>query len=477
MGQAINAQHFRHEDFERFRVRLKHETNLLHDWVEADRFDRSAPMAGLELEAWLIHPDGRPAARNEDYLQAVNRVDVVTELARFNVEINAAPQPVTDAGLELLHAQLLDTWSYCRSVAQTLGLDLVSIGILPTLEDRDLCPANMSNSDRYRALNEQVLRQRHGQLIELEIAGIETLRTAHRDVMLEAGTTSLQGHLQVTPETAVRCFNASIIASAATVALSANSPYLFGRRLWEETRIPLFEQAVPVGTHDAGIRECLPRVSFGTGYASWSLVEVFRKNTERFPIMLPIVLEQDADRLAHLRLQNGTIWRWNRPLIGFNDQGTPHLRIEHRVMAAGPTVADMMANLVFYYGLVAALAAESIPPEACLPFAAARDNFYAAARQGLNASVMSADGSQKQLGQQIVAELLPAAHLGLQLLGASGEYTSRALEIIEQRARSGRTGSHWQSAFAERHGHDRELLTLEYAARQRTETPVHEWTL
>ncbi|MGB8692107.1 MAG: hypothetical protein WCD08_01195 [Steroidobacteraceae bacterium] len=218
-------------------------------------------------------------------------------------------------------------------------------------------------------------------------------------------------------------------------------------------------------------------MSFGTGYASWSLVEVFRENTDRCPIMLPIVLEQDAARLARLRLQNGTIWRWNRPLIGFNDQGTPHLRIEHRVMAAGPTVADMMANLVFYYGLVAALAAEPVPPETRLPFAAARGNFYAAARQGRNATVMCADGSQRLLGQQILAELLPAAHAGLQLLGASGHYTSRALGIIEQRARSGRTGSHWQSAFVERHGPDRALLTLEYAARQRSEACVHEWTL
>lgn len=477
MGQEINAHHFRHEDFERFRTRLKQETDLLHDWVESGRFDRSAPMAGLELEAWLIHPDGTPAARNEDYLQAVDRADVLSELARFNVEINAAPQRVTDAGLACLHAELQNTWSHCRTVAHTLGLDLVSIGILPTLEDRDLCPANMSNADRYRALNEQVLRQRRGQPIQLDIAGVQTLQSSHRDVMLEGGTTSFQGHLQVTPETAARCFNASLIASAATVALSANSPFLFGRRLWEETRIPLFEQAVPVGTQDAGIRESLPRVSFGKGYASWSLVEVFRENTDRFPIMLPIAVDQDTARLPHLRLQNGTIWRWNRPLIGFNDEGTPHLRIEHRVMAAGPTITDMMASLVFYYGLVAALAADPMPPESRLPFAAAKGNFYAAAREGLSARVMSVDGGEKSLREQILSDLLPAAHAGLALLGASGPYTSRALAIVEARARSSRTGSHWQSAFAERCGWDRTRLTREYAARQRTESPVHEWTL
>jgi gamma-glutamyl:cysteine ligase YbdK (ATP-grasp superfamily) len=477
MGQLINTHHFRHEDFERFRARLKHETDLLHDWVEGGRLDRSAPMAGLELEAWLIQPDGTPAARNEEYLRLVNRAEVVPELARFNVEINAAPQRVTDAGLSKLHEELVATWRRCRTVAQSLGLDVISIGILPTLQDRDLCPGNMSNSDRYRALNEQVLRQRRGHPIELAIAGVETLQTSHRDVMLEAGTTSFQGHLQVTPDNAVRCFNASIIASAATVALGANSPFLFGRRLWEETRIPLFEQAVPVGTQDVGIRDTLPRVSFGTGYAAWSLLEVFRENTDRFPIMLPIALDQDAAKLPHMRLQNGTIWRWNRPLVGFDDQGTPHLRIEHRVMAAGPTVADMMANLVFYYGLAAALADEPEPPESRLPFAVARENFYAAARHGLGADVVTPDGGQRLLREQILADLLPAAHAGLALLGAVGPYTGRALALIEERARSSRTGSHWQSAFAERYGRDLGLLTREYAIRQRTEIPVHEWTL
>jgi gamma-glutamyl:cysteine ligase YbdK (ATP-grasp superfamily) len=477
MGQEITAHHFLHQDFERFRARLKQETELLHDWVEGGRFARSPPMAGLELEAWLIHPDGTPAPRNEEFLRFVDRADVVHELARFNVEINAPPQSVTDAGLARLHADLGDTWSQCRAKAQTLGLDLISIGILPTLKDSDLCPGNMSASERYRALNEQVLRQRHGRPIVLDIDGVETLRTSHLDVMLEAGTTSFQGHLQVTPETAVRYFNASIIASAATVALGANSPFLFGRRLWEETRIPLFEQAVAIGSQEAGVRESLPRVSFGTGYAGWSLVECFRENADRFPIMLPIALGDDADRLAHLRLHNGTIWRWNRPLIGFDDRGTPHLRIEHRVMAAGPSVADMMANLVFYYGLAASLAAAEIPPESHLPFAAARENFYAAARLGLGAVVVGIDGSQKPLREEILGHLLPAAHAGLALLGATGGYTRGALNIIEERARSGRTGSHWQSAFAKRCDRDFGRLTREYAARQRSGAPVHEWSL
>jgi gamma-glutamyl:cysteine ligase YbdK (ATP-grasp superfamily) len=475
MGQEIADRHFRHRDFEHFRSRLHQETARLHDWFEAGRFDRSAPRAGLELEAWLVEHDGRPAPRNADFLAAMQREDVVHELARFNVEINAAPQPLTDSGLATLHASLQGTWIACRDMAERLGLGLVSIGILPTLRDEDLQPANMSDSGRYRALNEQVLRQRHGRPIELDIPGPEPLRSTHRDVMLEAGATSFQGHLQVTPENAGRYFNASVLASAATVAIAANSPFLFDHRLWEETRIPLFEQAVAIGSGDVGLRDPLPRVGFGSGYAGWSLAECFRENADRFPIMLPLELEDDAARLPHLRLHNGTIWRWNRPLIGFDDAGVPHLRIEHRVMAAGPSIADMMANLVFYYGVVAEWASRSEPPEMRVEFAAARRNFYAAARHGLDARVVGSDGREAMLRDQILEELLPLAQSGLQRLGAWGSYTTQALAIVDRRVAGGQTGAAWQRHYVDRHGADAGALTMAYAARQRDDTPVHEW--
>ena len=144
MGQEIADRHFRHRDFDHFRSRLHQETAQLHDWFEAGRFDRSAPRAGLELEAWLVERDGRPAPRNAEFLSAMQREDVVHELARFNVEINAAPEPLTDTGLEALHASLRRTWNACRETAGQLGLGLESIGILPTLRDEDLRPANMS---------------------------------------------------------------------------------------------------------------------------------------------------------------------------------------------------------------------------------------------------------------------------------------------------------------------------------------------
>lgn len=475
MGQEITEQRFRQRDFERFGERLEAETRVLHGWVESDRFSHAPPVAGLELEAWLIRPDGTPAPENETFLSVASHPDVVHELARFNIELNVPPRPLAGEGLVQLQADLEATWRHCRDVAGSLGLDVVSIGTLPTVTDADLCPANMSDSGRYRALNEQVLRQRHGRAIRLDIEGVERLASEHRDVMLEAGTTSFQAHLQVSPENATRYHNASLIASAATVALGANAPFLFGRELWEETRIPLFEQAVAIGSHEVGWHGHLPRVTFGSGYAGWSLAETFQENLQAFPVMLPLDLGEDPSRLPHLRLHNGTIWRWNRPLIGFDADGLPHLRIEHRVMAAGPSLVDMMANLAFYYGLAAELAHEDVPPEFRLPFDAVRDNFYAAARAGLDAVVAWTQGGARDLRSLVLDVLLPMAQSGLARLEVDAAHAARMLAIIERRTRSGQTGAAWQRRFVQRHGRDFARLTREYAARQREGAPVHTW--
>jgi len=475
MGQEITGHHFELRDFRRFERRLREETDLLHAWIEEEHFSTREAVAGLELEAWLITPDGRPAPANEAFLARIGLPEVVPELASFNIELNANPQPLAGDGLGRMERELSATWNRCRDVAASMGLDVVSIGILPTVTEADLCPANMSAMERYRALNEQVLRQRHGRAIHLAIDGTEPLATDHRDVMLEAGTTSLQAHLQVSPAQATRCYNASILASAPMVALAANAPFLFGHALWEETRIPLFEQAVDIGSFEASYRGAVPRVNFGTGYAGWSLAECFRENLDVFPVMLPLSFDEPAGELRHLRLHNGTIWRWNRPLIGFDDGVTPHLRVEHRVMAAGPSIADMMANLGCFYGLVASLANEETPPESVIPFAVARENFYAAARHGLDADIVWLDGQSVRLGEFILREVIPRAAKGLARLGVNEDLTSRYLETIEGRARSGHTGAQWQRRFAAATDRDWALLIKEYAARQKTGAPVHTW--
>ncbi len=471
MGQEISTTHFKHYDFDRFDKLVEREMEWLRSWFGERRFSTKRSIAGLELEAWLVDAAGQPTPWNAQVIGLAGSDDVVPELSRFNLEFNVSPQPLAGRGLADLATELEQIWRQTERAANQLGTSVVAVGILPTLTDPMLSLANLSRSHRYQALNEQVLRLRQGTPIRLEISGQETLFAEHRDVMLEAATTSFQLHLQVPMHEAVRYYNASVIASAPLVAIASNSPFLFGKQLWEETRIPLFEQAVDVGQGSHR------RVTFGSDYAQASLEAVFRENQLHYPVLLPLAMDEMSERLAHVRLHNGTIWRWNRPLIGFDDDGTPHLRIEHRVMSAGPTLVDMIANMALYYGLVENLAQEERPPEFSLPFDSARDNFYRAARRGLECEIRWLDRENHSLRKLLLDEILPRAAWGLRRLQVDEALAEEMLAVIAARVQTGQTGAVWQRRFVERHGRDWAALTRAYRQRQQSNEPVHSWTI
>lgn len=476
MGDEINRAHFVADDYLAFDARLREETDLLERLFTDGGFSTRAPVCGLEIEAWLIDGEGLPAPVNSRFLTLLNDPMVVPELARFNFELNVTPQPLADGALSALEAALTTTWQRCAQAAAGLGCRTLMIGILPTLRPEDLTLANMSDMKRYRALNEQVLRLREGRPIELDIHGREQLSLLHRDVMLEAAATSLQLHLKVRPEQAARYYNLSQILSAPLLAAATNSPYLFGKDLWEETRIPLFEQAVAVGGFAGAARGPLRRVSFGSGYVHHSLFECFRENQAHFPVLLPICFDTPAEKFSHLRLHNGTIWRWNRPLVGFDGDGTPHLRIEQRVLPAGPTLHDAIANAALYFGLVRVLGEGDGASIEQLPFATARDNFYAAAREGLDAQLVWFDGCRIPAQRLLLEELLPQADEGLELLGIGYADRRNYLGSLYRRIDLGRTGSRWQRRFVERNGRDPRALTEQYYLRQCSGEPIHQWS-
>ena len=472
MGQEINSSNFQQRDFEQFHQRLAAETRLLGEMLRDGKLDHSDPVAGYELEAWLIDAEGDPAPRNAQFLQALADPDVVAELATFNVELNGPPEPLVGDALSRMQHSLEANWLRCRRMAESMGLQLQAVGILPTISQQHLMLQNMSQLKRYIALNQQILRLRGGRPIDLRIEGDETLSLIHDDVMLESATTSFQIHLQIDANLAGRYYNAAKIASAAIVAASANSPFLFGRQLWEETRIPLFEQAVSVGASDK-----TNRVSFGFRYVKESIFEVFESNLERYPVLLPMLSDDDPCTLPHLRLHNGTIWRWNRPLVGFNADGQPHIRIEHRVVPAGPTHVDQFANAAFFYGLVTTFANMETAPEVRLPFAACRSNFYSAAKEGMHAEVEWLDGERGSLKTLCLDVLLDQAQEGLALVGIDHHEAAYYLDVIRQRLQSGQTGAAWQKKWVDRYGPQWRDLTLSYAEHQQSALPVHRWSL
>ena len=471
MGQEISETHFRQDEFRRFQERLHDETQVLLEWISNDQLSDRDFVSGLELELCLVDSRGEPSPNNQFVIDSVASPNVVPELSQFNLEFNVEPTSPRRQGLIDLQHRMDSLWMQCQAVAKGRELSVLSIGILPTLSDDHMNLLNMSPLHRYRALNEQVLRMRKGKPVRLDIHGFERLSSEHLDVMLEAATTSFQLHLQVPQSLAAKAYNTSLVLSAPMVALTANSPLLFGKRLWHESRIPLFEQAVATESP-------VSRVTFGTGYVERDLGSLLIENERLYPVLLPLNCDSPKEKLAHLRMHNGTIWRWNRPIVGFDDGGRPHFRIEHRVMAAGPTSIDMLAQMAFFYGLMAYfLEVDHDSFEDRLPFIGAWSNFYEAARNGLNSHIPWIDGKKWPIAKLILDVLLPQAEIGFQRLEIDSSTFRPWLDLLHERATTGQNGAQWQMDFFECSGRDTALLVREYRTRQESGEPIHLWTL
>ncbi len=475
MGQEITSSQFSAQDFSRFSEHLRRETTQLQAWFDNGVFSRHSPVAGYEMEAWLTDEEGRPVAKNEAFLQAASHPFYTPELAQFNIELNTRPLDIAGDFLSRFEADFQQHWAYCQTIAESIGCRVMGIGILPTLKDTDLSMKNISRMLRYQALNEQVLAQRNGRPLELAINGHQSLKSQHHNVMLEAAATSLQIHLQTPPEMAQAYYNASLLVSAPMVAISANSPYLFGRDLWAETRIPVFEQAVDIGGYQGAAMGPIHRVSFGTGFARQSLFECFEENLQHFPILLPMDYGDTTEEMRHLSLHNGTIWRWNRPLVGFDPDGTPHLRIEHRVMPSGPSVVDNVANMAFYFGLVHYYATLDTPVHELLDFAEVRDQFYTSAQHGIENRLSWPGQARCELRHLILDTLVEQAEAGLRQLQLADTDIEFYLSVIQARAEQRQTGSHWQRAFVKHHGSDMQRMVQTYYQNQQSGEPVHCW--
>ncbi len=472
MGDEISKSDFTDDDFAAFERKLREETDLLETWFDERKFYSGPHEAGSELEAWLIDSECRPAPKNTEFLASLDDPMVVPELSLFNIEFNTEPEALRADALDKMEASLTTSWASACKHAEGQGLDLLMIGILPTVREQDLTVEAMSDLERFKALNDQIFRMRDGKAISLEIEGREKLSATHYDLMLEAGATSFQIHLKINQDQAVRHFNASKLVSAPLVAISSNSPFLFGRDLWAETRIPLFEQAISVDEWDYA-----ERATFDIQFLDRSMSEVFVANRQRYEALLPVVTDQPLEAMAHLKLHNGTIWRWNRALLGNEADGTPHLRIEQRVVPSGPTIHDCVANAAFYYGVVEMLAKSDEPLEAEMPFRHARNNFYAAAKDGLDARVMWRGHKRVGVRDLILKELCPLAREGLARLEINPVSIDRFISTIEARARTGNTGAAWQRAYAGTHGKDMGELTRAYLECQKSGEPVHEWAV
>lgn len=475
MGQEITRTSFTEADFLHYQEQLARETEQLGAAALAGELGGDSFKAGFELEAWLLDHAGFPNPINEPFLARLDDPWVVRELSRFNVELNGPPVAMAPGALIAMENSLGDTWRRCQDVAHDMDAVLAMVGILPNLRVSDLNLENMSAMKRYVALNGEVQRLRQGKPIHIHIEGVESLEMLRPDVMLEAATTSFQLHLQVPYDQAGRYYNAALISSGLLLAAGANSPLLFGRRLWHETRVPLFEQSVELGGY-AGLADAtVRRVSFGQGYVGKDIVDMFRENLALYPVLLPMSQTEPQSRYPHLRLHNGTIWRWVRPLVGFDETGRAHVRLEQRVMPSGPSILDMVANAAFHLGLSHTLANLPRAPETRLDFAAAKANFYQAAQHGMDVDLTWLDGRAHSARELILGTCLPMAREGLSAFGLPETEADRYLDVLAARMRNGQTGAVWQLGNLEREHGDMSRMMANYLENQRTGMPVHEW--
>ena len=473
-----------------FTNHLIQDVRALELMLHEDMFETGVRRIGAEQELFMVDERGEPAPIIEEVLERNADERIVTELTKFNIEFNMEPlQYGSDCFQEMERAtgELIEK---VRGLTQEAGGDIAMTGILPTAHLSDFALDYMTPRPRYYALNDALSRLRGGPG-QYQIQGIDELFLKHDSIMLEGCNTSFQTHFQVAPDEFPRYYNIAQVVAAPCLAAATNSPILFGKRLWRETRIALFQQAVDTRSSNLYLREMRPRVHFGTDWVDESVLEIFKEDISRFRVLLTTELQEQplkileqggVPNLMALQLHNGTVYRWNRACYGITD-GKPHLRIENRVLPSGPTVIDEVANAVFWYGLVAGLAEEYEDVSRDMDFDDARHNFVAAARNGLASQFVWLDGSKRPAHELILDRLLPRAESGLRASDISDADIDRYLGIIQKRVETQQTGAQWQldslarmkgvGSRAERLG----ALTRGMVERQKEGAPVPEWSL
>ena len=491
MGQEVSQSDFSREQRLAFRDKVLKDLDVFERMLEGSRFDFTRPQMGLEIELNLVRSDDlSPALVNSEVLAEMTDEDFQTEVGRYNIEMNVPPRPMAGDQAVRLERWLCQSLRRAGDAARAHDARVVDIGILPTLMPDQFDRPWLSDGVRYRALNDSLIRER-GEGFELDILGAtgERVSSYHDSIGPLSGCTSVQLHQQVTPQDFPVYWNAASIISGLQVAMGANSPYLFGRRLWAETRIPLFTAMTDTRSVELVHQGVRPRAYFGQAWIT-SIFDLFEENVRSFPALLPEMSDEDSlatlegggtPSLVDLRLHNGTVWRWNRPIYD-TSQGVPHLRVENRVLPAGPSAVDMVANACFYYGLLEAMTTSGRPIWTKMPFADAERNFRDAAKYGIT-SVQLWPGLGKIPAVDLVADhLLSVADDGLAALGLRREVRSHFLSVIEGRCRTRTNGASWQVAVTEAHeaaGYPREEALREmlrlYIDHSEDNLPVHSW--
>ena len=492
VGAEVEQIAYTREQRQQYREKVRRDLDVFERMLSHSQFEFDRPMTGMEIELNLVSADYSPKLDNAKVLAQIENPDYQTELARYNIELNVRPRPLPGNSALELEQDLRASLNEAERRANEVGSHIVAIGILPSIMPEHFEGDWISENIRYTALNNAVLDAR-GEDVWLEIDGPSGERIARYSDSLapESACTSMQLHLQVEPERFADHWNAAQVLVAPQLALGANSPFFLGQRLWAETRIPLFTQATDTRSVELKNQGVRPRVWFGERWIT-SIFDLFEENVRYFPSLLPEISDEDPEAvfesggvptLAELRLHNGTVYRWNRPIYDIVG-GRPHLRVENRALPAGPSIIDVMANAAFYYGALRKLAEEDRPVWTKMSYVGAEENFEIGARDGIDARFYWPGFGEVSATELVLRRLLPLAVEGLTEWGVSQAVIDRYLTIIERRCVTGVNGASWQTDCVERledRGMARDVALREmlrrYAEGMHSNEPVHTWEL
>jgi len=473
---------------------LLDDVQALEYMLDNDWFESNVTRIGAEQEMCLINKDNLKPAPIA--IKALNKMKdypwVETELAKFNLETNLTPRVFKGNAISAMEKENLGNLKKISKRLEHFDTDLILTGILPTLRKYHLDMEYLTPKKRYYALMESINSQQMRQAYELRLLGIDELLVSHDSPLLEACNTSFQVHLQVDPKDFVKMYNISQTLLGPLIAISANSPIVFGRRLWHESRIALFQQALDTRTTHDHLREKSPRVIFGSDWLQDSVLEIYREDIARFRVLIAGDIKEDSisqimkkkvPKLRALQVHNSTVYRWNRPCYGISENGKPHLRIENRVFAAGPTVADEVANAALWLGVMVGMADKIDDIRKKISYADIRDNFAKASRYGIDCKFTWFNDKKISAVDLVRKELIPLAKAGLKKQKIKTADIDRYMGIIEGRCKTHMNGARWQlrayTGLLAETTPDRALACLTSAIRenQKHEKPVHTWKM
>jgi CBS domain-containing protein/gamma-glutamylcysteine synthetase len=436
----------------------------------------------------MVDPHGKVFPKSMEVLEALGEGNYTTEFARFNLEINMDPLEFTGNSLSQMEHNLHNEVENVRKIVHEMGGDILLTGILPTIRKMDLDIKNLTPLQRYEALCEAINKLR-GKEYELRIQGMDELLMKFDSPLLEACNTGFQVHLQVKPSEFVSRYNIAQAVTAPVLACAVNSPVLFGKRLWAETRVALFHQSVDTRQVGEHLRDSSPRVTFGNHWLENSILDIYKEDISRYRVMLSAEVEEEVEQLMKegkapelmaLRVHNSSVYRWNRPCYGVGN-GKPHLRIENRVFPSGPTVVDEVANAAFWLGLLNGFEDEYPDITKEMDFDNARMNFFAASKLGLDTKFVWTKDRKMTAVDLIKDELLPIAKHGLQKANIDSSDIDTYLGVIEERVNTAQTGSYWvvksYGNLIKKGNREQTLSAITNAMirNQKKGEPVHKW--